>query len=210
MSERVRSATDYVQLKIRCREKLRAQLEAKAEESNHSLNQEIVWRLEDSLSDDAQAQLKAPLLGGWKTDRLCTEIEKAVRFFGVDCSPGEEPVARAMLLGAITQILNERLSGWGGGLMGNPSAEPRGVDGLVTITPELEERARSRGAMIGHHITLATRTAELETSRPLPEMPEADLETLLQSATRLGLVSKEDDPAIAEPQKTNKKGKKGA
>lgn len=47
-----RKTTDTVQLKVRLREWLRADLEAKAKKNRVSLNQEIVNRLADSLAVD--------------------------------------------------------------------------------------------------------------------------------------------------------------
>lgn len=209
MAESEREPTNYVQLKVRCRERLRAQLEAEAQEANHSLNNEIVRRLERSFSDDAREKSDAEMKGGWKTTRLCAEVVKAIQFFGVDCDPSEEPLMREVLSGALTAILNERLSGWAGS-MGTPAAEPRNPDTLVEAPLEIARKGRARGAVIGHHITLATRVSEQEAGRLASPPSSVEGETLLQAAARLGLMAPGSDEPSDTARETTKKDKKAS
>jgi hypothetical protein len=60
MTEHERDAQDSVQLKLRCRESLRARIEKRAAENGRSLNNEMVRRLEQSLEvEDLLEKAKA-------------------------------------------------------------------------------------------------------------------------------------------------------
>lgn len=203
-----RDPSELVQVKIRCRERLRLQLEAEAEKSGNNLTTEIVRRLEKSLADEAQERTIIEMQGGWKTARLCSEIVRAVRFFGVDGPAAEEPLMRSVLTGAIEQILNERLSGYVG-LISEPTSEPRPSDFLLQLPSDLEVKARKRGALIGHHITLATRMAEEEAAKSLPP-PVIEGETLVQAAVRMGLLDGHAAAEVAEKEAKPKKSRKRA
>ncbi len=71
-----RSATDLAQLKVRLPEHLRRQLAAAAQHSNHSMNVEIVNRLNQSFLELDRAKIIANALVRDLDDEILNEIEE--------------------------------------------------------------------------------------------------------------------------------------
>jgi len=109
-----RKKSDTVQLKLRIRERLRQRLQIVAEKADHSLNAEMVQRLEQSFLMDKNASLIEALLGSgedlellraiaimlrslngrWRTDKqnaenLATAVAKIISVFRGDIEPTE-------------------------------------------------------------------------------------------------------------------------
>jgi Arc-like DNA binding domain len=73
-----RKATDTVQLKLRFSKALRLRLEREAKKQNHSLNAEIIRRLEQSFRKEEEADLTVKATEKVE-DRLKAALEEAVK-----------------------------------------------------------------------------------------------------------------------------------
>ncbi|TXM66515.1 hypothetical protein FV226_23385 [Methylobacterium sp. WL12] len=151
---------------------VRKSLEEAAGFNGVSLAQEVEDRLKQSFREPErerkQTLRETRRLGDEKTARIIREVVTVITSLGGDHSPDKEPLVREALKAGINNILNVRLSGWGGGLMAKPvGLEPvSDADVIHHSDQEAVERWKRREAMLAQIVLLNTEDKEAAMALP--------------------------------------------
>ena len=151
---------------------IRKSLEEAAGFNGVSLALEVEDRLKQSFREPERERKQhlreTRRLGDEKTARLIREVVTVITSLGADHDSDKEPLVREALKAGINNILNARLSGWGGGLMAKPVGFEPVSDADVIHHPDQEavERWKRREAMLAQIVLLNTEDKEAAVALP--------------------------------------------